>query len=99
MPQPTLFEGFTITSMAITVELPVNRPGGRIAVRFEDENGRAAGGRTVQWQKPRDLSDLGMVLRDLGSAFMFAPQLEMVDELRQAFLRWCPQLTQDEMIG
>lgn len=92
MPQQTLFGGWNLVRMSIDVELPINKPGGRISVRFEDENGRPAGGRTVQWRKPRDMSDLAVVLSDLGSAFMWAPQLECIGVLAESFRRNCPEV-------
>ena len=92
MPQSTLFDGWSIVRMSVDVELPINRPGGRISVRFEDENGRAAGGRTVQWMRPRDCSDLGFVLKRLGDAFMFAPQLECIATLPNAVAEHMPEL-------
>lgn len=92
MPQKTLFDGWTIHRMRIDVELNTNRPGGRIAVHFEDENGKAAGGQSIQWHKDRDLADLGLVLRDIANAFMWAPHLEMAQEPKLAFRRHCPEV-------
>lgn len=92
MPQTTLFDGWTISDLSIAVHLNTNRPGGRIHVQFLDETGKVAGARSVQWTKDRDLADLGLVLRDVANAFMWAPQLEMVEEIRHAFRRHCPEV-------
>lgn len=92
MPQQTLFGGWNLVRMNLAVELPINRPGGRLSVHFEDENGRPAGGRSVTWRKPRDLSDLGHVLKDMGDAFMWAPQLECIARLDSSFRSHCPEV-------
>jgi hypothetical protein len=92
MPQQTLFGGWNLVRMTLDLDLPINQPGGRIAVRFEDENRRPAGGRTVQWRKPRDLSDIGHVLKDMGDVFMWAPQLECIAQLPLSFGRHCPEV-------
>lgn len=92
MPQPTLFGAWTIDRMTIDVKLNTNRPGGKLHVQFHSEDGKTAGARSVQWNKDRDLADLGLVLRDVANAFLWAPQLEMLDELQAAFRRWCPEV-------
>ncbi len=92
MPQKTLFDGWNIDGMTIRVHLNVNKPGGRLDVEFTDELGKFAGSRGVRWTKDHDLADLGLVLRDVGNAFMWAPQLEMTTEVQRAFRRHCPEV-------
>lgn len=98
MPQQTLFGGWNIVAINLGIELPVNKPGGRVSMSLWDENRRHAGGRTVQWNKPRDLNDLPLVANDVVAAFMWAPQLEIVETLRTSFARHCPELTQAQQI-
>lgn len=90
--QKTLFDGWTISDMTISVHLNTNRPGGKLHVQFHDEVGKLAGARSIQWQKDRDLADLGLALRDIANAFMWAPQLEMLDTVRSALVKHCPEV-------
>jgi hypothetical protein len=92
LPQHTLFDGWTISDMRIDVHLATNRPGGRISVTFADETGRICGQRSVGWAKDRDVSDLGLVLRDVANAFLFAPQLEMLEQLKVAAAKHLPEV-------
>ncbi len=92
MPQNKLFDGWNIDQMTIDVKLNVNKPGGSVYVHFTNELGKSVGSRKVSWTKDRDLSDLGLVLRDVANGFMFAPEVEMFDTLQPAFRRHCPEV-------
>jgi hypothetical protein len=90
--QKTLFDGWNIHQVDFHIHLNVNKPGGRVTASFQDELGQSAGSRTVQWSKDRDVSDLGLVLRDVVNAFLYAPQMEMVGTLAQSFIKHCPEV-------
>jgi hypothetical protein len=92
VPQKTLFDGWNIDQITFDIKLNINKPGGSVYVHFTDELGKSAGSRKVQWSKDRDCSDLGLVARDVINAFMFAPQLEMIDTLQRSFKRHCPEV-------
>ncbi len=92
MPQRTMFDGWNIDQMTIDIKLNVNKPGGSVYVHFTDELGKSAGSRKVSWTKDRDMSDLGLVVRDVTNAFLFAPQHEMLDQLPGSFTRHCPEV-------
>jgi hypothetical protein len=90
--QKTLFDGWNIDQVDFHIHLNVNKPGGRVTASFKDELGKPAGSRTVQWSKDRDVADLGLVLRDVVNAFLFATQMDMIDTLRQSFTKHCPEV-------
>jgi hypothetical protein len=92
LPQRTLFDGWNICDLRIDVHLNVNRPGGRITVAFTDETGKLAGQRSVGWSKDRDVSDLGLVLRDVANAFLFAPQQEALEQIKVAAAKHMPEV-------
>jgi hypothetical protein len=90
--QKTLFDGWNIDQVHFNIKLNVNKSGGRVTATFTDELGKPAGSRTVQWNKDRDVCDLGLVLRDVVNAFLFASQMEMMDTLRSSFMKYCPEV-------
>lgn len=93
MPQRTIFDGFDLTDLTISIHLNANRPGGRIHVQLTDELGKLAGARSVQWLKERDVSDLGLVLKDVADAFLWAPHLEAVSALEVACRKHLPEVS------
>lgn len=93
MPQRTLFDGWDLTDLRVDVHLNARKPGGLIAVTLTDENGKLAGMRKVQWNKDRDVSDLGLVLKDVADAFLWAPHLEAVSTLEVACRKHLPEVS------
>ena len=92
VPQQTLFDGWDISDLVISVHLNTNKPGGRIHVEFRDELGKCAGARSITWTKDRDCTCLGQVLNDVASAWLWAPQLEALDQLRVAVPKHMPEV-------
>jgi hypothetical protein len=72
MPQQSLFGGWAITDLRISVHLEPGIAGGRITAEVIDENGKRTEQMTTTWRAPRDVSDLPQVIKEVVNAWLWA---------------------------
>jgi hypothetical protein len=71
LPQQTLFGGWAITDLSIQIHLKPGIAGGNISVSVADENGKRCEAHSLKWVKPRDVTDLGHVVKAVAEAFLW----------------------------
>lgn len=93
MPQQTIFTGWDLTDLTIRLHLNARKPGGVLSVELVDETGKMAGMRKIQWQKDRDIAGIPTVLAEVGAAWLWAPHLEAVEQVKHSFAKHCPEVS------
>jgi hypothetical protein len=84
VPQLSLFGGWAVTDLEVKVHLNPGISGGSISVVVLDENGKRSEAHHVKWMKPRDVSDLPLVLKAVAEAFLWAEAGEVSKMLSSA---------------
>jgi hypothetical protein len=92
MPQQSLFGGWPITDLEVHVHLNADKPGGAISAVVKDSNGQRCEAMTVRWQKDRDVSDLGMVLKAIAEAFLWGEHGSVSSVVSLAPRAWLPEV-------
>jgi hypothetical protein len=92
MPQQSLFGGWAVTDLEVSVHLEPGIAGGRISVVVKDENGTRSEAHSVKWVKPRDVTDLGHVLKAVGEAFLWGEPHAVSETLSSACRGFLPNV-------
>ena len=96
MPQQSLFGGWAITDIDISIHLNPNKPGGSVHAVVKDEHGKRVEAFTVKWAKDRDISDMGQFAKAITEAWLWGEFGAVSSVVRTGARAWLPEVPSGE---
>lgn len=87
----TLWSDWDGPVLTMTVRLPKNRPGGSIDYRILSLDGKNRAGATFRWERERDISQLGYVMKGTCEAWQFGAIHDVGPEFSRLGRFWLPR--------